>query len=244
VAKPGLFVTATDTEVGKTVVAGGLVLALRAHGFDVGVMKPAATGCRSRRGKTLAEDVEFLMEAAATDDERELVCPYMLRDPLAPQVAAEREDSRLDIRRIRSAFQKLRSRHDAMIVEGAGGVYVPLRPRYYMLDLMSDLGLPALVVIRPALGTINHTLLTLDALRARKIPVAGVIMNNYPKRPSLAERTNPEVLRDCPGVPFLGVLPRLEMVSVSQRRFDGLQNAIEEAIDVGQLVDFLRRNCR
>ncbi len=107
-----VFITGTDTEIGKTVVAAGLALALKHRGIDVGVMKPAATGCRSRRGRRVSEDVEYLVGACDCKDERELVCPYMLREPLAPEVAADLEHARIDIRQIIRAFKELRSRHE------------------------------------------------------------------------------------------------------------------------------------
>jgi dethiobiotin synthetase len=242
--KFGIFVTGTDTDIGKTVVAGGLAGALHKQGFNVGVMKPAATGCRTRRKKRIAEDVEFLLAAAASDDEPELVCPYMLREPLAPEVAAKIEGVRIDSDKIIAAYRELSRRHEVMIVEGAGGIYVPIKKNYFMLDLLPALALPVLVVIRPGLGTINHTMLTCEVLRARKAKIAGLIMNDYPKRPSLSERTNPDVLRRYAKAPLLGVIPHLEGVSVSERKVDGLQEGIEQAVDMKKLIRRLRKECR
>lgn len=242
--KFGLFVTGTDTDIGKTVIAGALALAFRRRGIDVGVMKPAATGCRTRGTKRIAEDIEFLLAAAGSEDEPELVCPYMLREPLAPEVAAQIEGIRIDTRKIIAAYRELSDRHEMIIVEGAGGVFVPIKKNYFMLDLLPALALPALVVIRPGLGTINHTLLTCEILRAQGTKIAGLIMNDYPKRPSLSERTNPDVLRRYAKTPLLGVVPHLDTVSVPERKLNGLDEAIEQAVDVRKLLSRLRKECR
>jgi dethiobiotin synthetase len=204
-------------------------------------MKPVATACRSRKGALVAEDVEFLIEAAASEDERKLVCPYMLREPLAPEVAARMEKTRINTRRIFSGMLEISRRHEIVIIEGAGGAFVPIKHNYFMLDLVADLLMPALVVTRPALGTINHTLLTCEALHDYGVDIAGIVMNNYPAKPSLAERTNPAAVRKYCGAPFLGIVPHLSGVSVSERKFDGLVEAIEQAIDVERLISWLRR---
>jgi len=236
-----VFVTGTDTEIGKTVVAGGLALAFRERGVDVGVMKPAVTGCRTRRGKRISEDVDFLVKASGCEDDPALVSPYMLRDPLAPEVAAEREGVRIDVRKITGAFRKLAKKHEALIVEGAGGLYVPVKRNYLMIELIAALGVPILIVARPGLGTINHTLLSCKAARARGIGVAGIIINNYPTKASIAERTNPDVIRRYARAPLLGVVSHVPGVSVEECRLDGLLQATEKSIDIKKLLTRLRR---
>jgi dethiobiotin synthetase len=239
--KAAVFVTGTDTEVGKTVVAAGLALALKNRGLSVGVLKPAATGCRSHRGKRIAEDVEYLAGASTSEDERELICPYMLREPLAPEVAAKLEGAHIDIRKIIRAFRELLRRHEVLIIEGAGGVFVPIKRNYFMIDLMAALSSPIIIVARPGLGTINHTLLTREVARERKIDVMGIIINNYVERPSLAERTNPDVIRRYAGTELLGIMPHLKGVSVPKMAYDGLLKATEDNIDIQEILDHLRR---
>lgn len=236
-----VFISGTDTEVGKTVIAAGLALALKKRGVDVGVMKPIVTGCRSRRGKRFSEDVDYLVCASGCDDAPELVCPCMLRDPLAPEVAAQREGVRIDLRKITRAFKELCRRHEVLIVEGAGGLFVPIKSKYFMIDLAAAFASPLIVVARPGLGTINHTLLSCEAARARDIDLAGVIINGYARRPSLAERTNPEVIRRYARAPLLGVVPHLPGVSVEKGEYDGLLEAIEKNIGVQKLLRRLRR---
>jgi dethiobiotin synthetase len=181
------------------------------------------------------------VRACGCEDERELICPYMLREPLAPEVAAELEGVRIDVRRILRAFRKLRRTHEVLVVEGAGGMFVPIKKRYFMIDLMAALSCPVVVVARPALGTINHTLLTCEVARAREIELAGIILNGYGKVPSLAERTNPGVIRRYAGTRLLGMMPHLPGVSVSKRKYEGLLDATEGSIDIPRVLDYLRR---
>jgi dethiobiotin synthetase len=242
--KSTIFITGTDTGVGKTVIAAGLARALESRGIDVGVMKPAATGCPKRRGRRVSEDVEYLLGACDSKDDRDLVCPYLLRDPLAPEIAAEREGVRIDVRTILRAFRRLSREHEVVIVEGAGGLFVPLKPKYFMLDLAVALDAPLIVVARPGLGTINHTLLTCEAARGAGIDVAGIIINDYVRKPSLAERTNPDVIRRYAGARLLGIMPRLPGVSVEAGKYDGLIEAAEKRLDIGWLLRRLRRTKR
>ncbi len=203
----GLFITGTDTGVGKTHVACGLASALRRQGANVGVMKPAETGCFPRAGSLYPRDAVRLMRAAAVRDALDLVNPYRFSAPLAPSAAAAHEGKRIRVERIRKAFRALVRRHDWMLVEGAGGIMVPLTGRTTYLDLAGELRLPALIVARPGLGTINHTLLTVMALRAYRLPIAGIVINYARKgRPGLAERTSPAVIESLSRLPIIGTV--------------------------------------
>jgi dethiobiotin synthetase len=217
----GIFITGTDTGVGKTFVAAGIVWALSARGFDVGVMKPAETGCRIRNGKRIPEDAMMLMRYAEVQDPLDLVNPYRFRAPLAPMVAAQQEGRTIEIRKIKEAFRALTKRHEFMVVEGAGGIMVPLTARRSLLDLAVLLGLPVLIVARPGLGTINHTLLTILALRAKEVPIAGIVINHSTAmRQGLSERTNPAVMERLSGVPVLG------QVRYGQKDLDALADRL------------------
>lgn len=201
----GLFITGTDTGVGKTYVACRLAAALRSAGADVGVMKPAESGCAFRRGTLIPTDAAALLRASGAGDPLELVNPYRFREALAPGVAVERTGRSLSIARIISTFRRLAEQHDLMIVEGAGGILVPLSGRQTYLDLAEQLALPTLIVARPGLGTINHTLLTIMALRSRDLPVAGIVINDRAGgRQGIAERTSPAMIERLSGVPVLG----------------------------------------
>jgi dethiobiotin synthetase len=205
---PGLFVTGTDTDVGKTVVAGAIANWFFRRGFRPGVCKPVATGCTIGREGLQSEDAEFLASVAHSRHTLDVICPQRFRDPLAPAVAAERERKRVDWSVIDGALQYMQRDSDAMIVEGAGGILVPIDESTFVLDLCRWLGLPVVVVARPKLGTINHTLLTVAMLRAAGVDVAGVVINRFPAgRADLAEETNPSAIERWGGVPVLCVVP-------------------------------------
>lgn len=202
----GFFVTGTDTGVGKTVVACTLVGALREAGRDVGVMKPAETGVGA--GGPL--DALALREAAGSTDALDEVCPVQLALPAAPSVAAADEGASVDLARIRKAFDALAARHDCMVVEGAGGLLVPLAPGFTMADLAAELTLPVLLVARAALGTINHTLLSLEAIEGRGLSLAGVVVSHAGGALSDADAKNLAALREALGPRLLGEVPPLD----------------------------------
>ena len=210
----GVFVTGTDTGVGKTVVSCALAAWCRRDGMDVGVMKPIATGGRRmiEQGKPrwVSDDAIALATAAKTRDPWSLVNPICFREPMAPHAAAQRarRPIRLDV--VSAAFRELARRHAFIIVEGVGGVLVPLTSRATVVDLIKQLRLPAIVVARPGLGTLNHTLLSLQALRAARVPCWGLMINHAtpPSRRRIDRaiiRSNLETLRRA--APLLGELP-------------------------------------
>ncbi|HEX9050492.1 MAG TPA: dethiobiotin synthase [Anaeromyxobacter sp.] len=169
----GLFVTATDTGVGKTEVACALLRAARAAGLDAVGLKPAQSGATEDE----PSDAERLHAASDRVEPLEAICPYSLRAPLAPAVAARLEGIEISLPRILDAARALAARHAAVLVEGAGGLLVPLAGRETYADLAVALGLPVLVVARAGLGTVNHTALTVEALRRRGLAIAGIVLN-------------------------------------------------------------------
>ena len=203
----GIFITGTDTGVGKTYVATGIAAALTRKDVNVGVMKPAETGCGMRAGLLIPRDAHLLMKAAKVRDSISLVNPYRFRKPLAPSIAAEQEGKRINLARIEGAFKTLSRRHDFMIVEGAGGIMVPLTDSYTYLDLAKAMGLHVLIIARPGLGTINHTLLTVAALRQRRIVIAGIVINyTNDFKPGLVEKLNPSAIAKISGVKIVGII--------------------------------------
>src|SRR5436305_14403039 len=163
----GLFVTGTDTGVGKTVVTGLLARILRKQGLRVGVMKPVETGC-PREGDQLApQDALFLRRISGCTAPPEVVTPYAFAEPLAPAIAAELAGCSIELSHIRSCYEQLLTQHDYVLVEGAGGLLVPLTAQHTMHDMAVALGLPILVVACNKLGTINHTALTVTVVRER-----------------------------------------------------------------------------
>jgi dethiobiotin synthetase len=217
---PGLFVTGTGTGVGKTVAAGGIAGALRRRGVNVGVIKPIETGGPDPGGSLEGADAGFLSRLAEVDDAPALISPIQLREPAAPLVAAEHEGATIRLETIHQAIGALAARRSFLIVEGAGGLAVPITRDYLMLDLARDLGFPVLIVGHAGLGTINHTVLSDFYARAHGLAIAGILLNNpEPPAGTLAEKTNAAVIaRMIPG-PLLGCLPFLEdLGSVDGRR--------------------------
>ncbi|MEK6622453.1 MAG: dethiobiotin synthase [Planctomycetota bacterium] len=207
----GYFITGTDTGVGKTLVAGGLAALCGKRGLDVGVMKPVATGCNCIDGTLVSEDAVFLKNAAGTVDEYDIINPVRFEQPLAPTAAARLNNTTIDLSKIHVAYELLRKRHNFLIVEGVGGLLVPLDDRYFVADLIGDMGLPLIVVCRPALGTINHTLLTIASARVRKLKIAGIIINDSCGGcDETVKRTNREELARFTGIPILGDIPFLK----------------------------------
>ena len=205
----GLFITGTDTGVGKTFVACGLAALLRERGYRVGVMKPAETGCLEKDGKRFPEDALKLKEASGCAVPLEKVCPFQLRDPLAASSAAEREGKRIDIDRLIDIYDEISSAHDVTLVEGAGGLMVPLLPSYTYADLARVLKLPTLVVAANRLGAINHLLLTLEHASCKGLRVLGYVLNQIQSEPSLAADTNRAAVSTLTSVPCLGEISYL-----------------------------------
>ncbi len=206
----GVFVVGTDTGIGKTVVAGGTVRALRRRGVDARPHKPVESGGR--------DDARFLADAAGSSPDE--VCPAFLDEPLAPKVAAERAGRTLDEDAIRPP------RDGYVVAEGVGGLRVPLTPSLSLAELVADASLPALVVARPSLGTLNHTALTVEALRRRDVPVLGVVLSRFPDSPDVAERTNPDEIERVNDVP-VRLLPEINDVTP--------ENAADAVEDAGVL---------
>jgi dethiobiotin synthetase len=199
------LVTGTDTGVGKTVVAAALVLAAREAGLSAVGFKPVETGVVDEGGSDAA------LLARATGHPDPMAAPLLsLAEPLAPAVAAARAGVEVDPEEIEHRVRALRDkRYDVVVVEGAGGVAVPLAWGFAALDLARHLGLSAIVVARPGLGTLNHVWLTVEALSARHVPVAAIVLNGRAASPDLAEETNPGALaRLLPRIPRI-VIPRV-----------------------------------
>lgn len=201
----GVFVTGTDTGVGKTLVACALVRALCARGLDVGVMKPVETGV----GEGGPLDALALRRAASVDDGLSEVCPQRFALAAAPNVAAQAERRTVEPELLIASFARLASRHALMVVEGAGGLLVPLAKGFTMADLAREMRLPLLVVARAALGTINHTLLTVEATRVRGLTLAGVAISHCDGWLSQPAQANLTELRRALGSRLVGEIPPL-----------------------------------
>lgn len=202
-----VFVTGTDTGVGKTWIGCGLVRALRAAGRTVVVRKPAESGCESRQGVLYPADAAALRSAAGSDEPLDRVCPVQLEEPLAPGIAAARAGVIVDPSRIAREIVERSSEADVVVVEGAGGLLVPLWDKYFYADLARDIGASLLVVVGARLGAINQALLTLEAASSRGLVVSGLVVNHADPREDTATRTLVASFRDLTTVPVLASVP-------------------------------------
>jgi len=230
----GIFITGTDTGIGKTTVASGLAGAFKNRGYSVGVMKAVQSGALVRNGKLYSPDAEFLVKVLDKHDEPELVCPLLLREALAPSVAAEIEGKTVDLELIKNAYLQLEERHDLVIVEGAGGIAVPLGKRVLISDLITCLGIPAIIVARSGLGTINHTFLTIEHAKQRGIQVMGIVINNY--RGGIVEETSPEVIAELTGLPILGIIPHDHTINVECGSCGNIVSLVEKNVDIDKII--------
>lgn len=203
---PGLFITGTDTNVGKTYVGVLIARALKAAGHRVGVYKPVASGCRREGDRLVSDDALLLWRAAGEPGELSRVCPQCFLAPLAPHLAARAEGKEINRKLLRDGLDYWRARSDIVLVEGAGGLLSPLGDNEYVADLASDFGFPLVIVARNALGTINHTLLTLHAAKTLHsgLKVAGVILNHpTPPGNDPSTSTNRQEIASRSTVPIL-----------------------------------------
>jgi dethiobiotin synthetase len=216
----GVFVTGTDTRVGKTVIAGAVAFALKKQGCDVAVMKPIETGVSSSTASQ--SDAARLRGIIESDEQLGAISPYRFAWPVAPLAAAQAERQTINPDVIRKVYRLLSSRYDYTIVEGVGGVSVPVTPGTDVMDLIRRLKLPAVVVGRAGIGGINHALLTIEALRRRKIPIVALVLNQtQPGRSKMAriqERTTVTLVQKRASVPVLGPLPYQSGLSRRFRR--------------------------
>ncbi|MEW6328416.1 MAG: dethiobiotin synthase [Thermodesulfobacteriota bacterium] len=225
---PSLFITGTDTGVGKTVITALLSLLYQEAGVRVGLEKPVITGVKAGRDATLTGDLALLRRVLSTGEEPSY--SYAFTPAVSPHLAAARAGVTIDLARIESDHAAMRSRYDAVLVEGAGGLLVPLNDDSFMADLAARLKLPLAIVSRPSLGTINHTLLTVSVARQRGLAVAGIIINNYPARLGPAEADNPGTIEKFAGVSVLAIVPHITGLSVEEAEEGDIQK-VAQAVD-------------
>ncbi|MBM7702770.1 dethiobiotin synthase [Metabacillus iocasae] len=229
----GLFITATDTEVGKTVITGGLAGVLRQRGYHLGVFKPIQSG---HKAKDERGDAARLKAMSSVDDDVEAICPYSLEEPLAPQLALKRANKQVTVDDLVKHYDAFLTKYDLLLVEGAGGLAVPYTTDDLLIETIKAFNLPLLIVARGTLGTVNHTLLTIEHARQHGIEVAGVILCHYDE--SQVERVleNKEMIEQYGDVKVVGMLPSLGDVITKVQ----LLEAINHYIDVDAIGSFIK----
>jgi dethiobiotin synthetase len=206
---PGFFIAGTDTEVGKTLVSGALILKLREQKVQARGFKPVAAGTyQNFEGQLVNEDLETLRIASNLSPEEFDLCPYVLHAPAAPHLAAKHEGIHLDLATMHSAYQAIAKESDCVVVEGAGGLLVPIDENSDLGNLAQQIGLPVILVVGMKLGCINHALLTVEAILARKLSIAGWIANTLNEEMSFLSE-NIQTLQSKIRAPFLGLIPKL-----------------------------------
>jgi len=219
----GLFITGTDTGVGKTLVAGGIAKILNQAGYTVGVFKPVATGRKHRHEGLISSDAEFLRYWSGCDFELSVVNPVGFVTPAAPVICQEFERRYVDFAAIKTAYESICKMSDFVIVEGIGGIRVPISGDVDVLELAKAFNLPVVIVARPYLGTINHTLLTIDAIREAGLELAGVVISGYEAASATyAEETAADVIAEYGDVEILAIVPHDEDSDVENCRLGNL----------------------
>ena len=208
-----LFVAGTDTDVGKTYVTAGLAVTLRKLGVDVGVMKPFAAGTAQKKGYK-SEDVEIIAKASQTDDPENLVNPQFFPIPASPYTAWKNLKTKPKISTVLSAYKKLSKLHSTLLVEGMGGIMTPILKDYYVTNLIKDMKIPSVIVTRTKVGTVNHTVMTVEMCKKYKIPVKGIIINDFDSDGYKVKELTRD-LKNLTNVPVLGSIPFIKDMSYS-----------------------------
>jgi len=209
--KDAILVTATDTGVGKTTVTAGLIRAMRMRGFSAAGMKPFTTGCPLRGDKLISEDAEIISEACEYEIERELLAPVLFAEPLAPAAAARVNGKTVNIQAAIDAFNAICEKYDFVIVEGIGGLAVPLSDEMTVADFAKACGLDLVIVARRTLGTLNHTALTVEYARSKGLGIRGIILTGPPPdADDVSAPTNRSELERLTGIPVVATIPAIE----------------------------------
>jgi len=206
-----LFITGTDTDVGKTYITAGLAVVIRKMGIDVGVMKPFAAGAAQKKGYK-SEDIVILSRAAQACDPENLVNPQFFPIPASPYTAWKNLKIKPKINSVLSSFKSLSKIHSMMLVEGMGGIMTPILKNYFVTDLIKDMKIPAILVTRTKVGTVNHTIMTVKMCEKYKIPIKGIIINDFDSDGYKVKELTRD-LKSLTGVPILGSIPFINDLS-------------------------------
>ncbi|MBE1555349.1 dethiobiotin synthase [Sporosarcina limicola] len=206
------FITGTDTDVGKTVVTSLFVSFMKSYGYHCAPFKPIQSGAVQRDGEWIAPDPEIYQLVTEHQEMKDLYA-YLLEKPCSPHLAAAHEQVQFDFSFINNKVNKLEKAYDGVILEGAGGLYVPLiEDGYCMIDWMEELHVPTILVARAGVGTINHTVLSVEALVRRKIPIAGIIFNHLHEEEEGIVKDNIHMVEKLTKVPIIGTVPYRENI--------------------------------
>jgi len=227
----GVFVTGCDTGVGKTVIAGAIAASMKAHGLDVGVMKPVASGAKEIENKLVSEDAVYLKKIIDSTDDDAFVNPILFKPPIAPTIAASKVGIPIDINKILKAYEALTNRHDFVVVEGVGGLMVPIDDTLFVADLARRMDLALVIVTGDYLGAINHTLLTIEYARNRNLRIKGIVINMLKNGDDLVRE-----IEKYSSVPILGTIPFKEDISVENCVYGDIVEDFRREIDISKIM--------
>lgn len=203
----GIFITGTSTEIGKTFVTKHLTKWLREREVDCIAYKPIQTGCVKKNGELVALDVEEYIHTANLSYDHAELCTYFMEKPASPHLAAEIEGVEIKLEKIKEKFEHLKEKHELVFVEGAGGLAVPIKEADTVTmtkDIIRKLQIPILIVVPPHLGSINHTLLTVEYAKAHQLNIVGIIFNRLSTEPSIIEKDNMRMIEKLTQLPIIG----------------------------------------
>ncbi|MDE1829296.1 MAG: dethiobiotin synthase [Thaumarchaeota archaeon] len=225
------FVTGTDTGVGKTAITGAIAWVLRKRGIDVGVMKPIATGV-GQKGRFRSEDVAVLHEAALTNDDEKTINPVFLPLPVSPYDASKALGIKIDMKMILERYKYLVKSHQVVLVEGIGGIMTPITRDFFVADMIKQMNLETIVVTRSTLGTINHTIMTIEMCKKYQIPVKGLVINYFDEKGGPAEQNAPSTLHEVTGLPILGIIPFVK----NYQKPEIMADLVEKNMNINELI--------
>lgn len=225
------FVTGTDTGVGKTAITAAIACSLRKRRVDVGVMKPIATGVVQKTGFR-SEDVALLCDASGVKDDEKTINPVFLPLPVSPYDASKILGLKIDMDTVFERYKYLVKLHQMVLVEGIGGIMTPITQDFFVADMIKQMGLETIVVTRSTLGTINHTVMTIEMCRKYKIPVKGLVINYFDENGTPAERNAPSTLHEVIDLPILGTIPFVK----DYQKPEVMAGIVEKNIDLNALI--------
>ena len=225
------FVTGTDTGVGKTMITASIAASLQKRRIDVGVMKPIACGIPQKTGFK-SYDVSLLCEAAGVQDKEDVVNPVFLPLPASPYDAAKILKLDIDMPAVFERFDTLIKSHQILLVEGIGGIMTPITKNFFVADMIKAMGLETIIVTRPTLGTLNHTMMTIKICHEYEIPVKGIIVNYFDEKGPVNEKNAPATLHELTQMPILGIVPFVK----DCQRLEDMVTVVEKNVDLESII--------
>jgi len=224
----GIFVTGTDTNIGKTLISASLTWKLSNHYSNICFMKPFATSNKIFSEKYNSKDLFLLSKSINLKEDISNLNPYFYTIPASPYMATKLSNIKpLDIKIAVKKFNCLANKYDYLIVEGIGGIYVPLTKKYKIIDFIKLIKLPVIIVTTPKIGTVNHTLLTIEACKKYDIPIKGLVFNKMPSRPSDVEKSTPKFINELTNIPILGIIPMFKNMKFDKMTFKNVADKIK-----------------